>query len=100
MLTRVAVIASDGVAPFELGVLSEVFGTDRSADGLPRYEFSVCTHDGQPVRYPQDRTRHRHRTLKGAGVRRCVSAQMRSLRCVPLPIGGAGNAPARVRRAM
>jgi transcriptional regulator GlxA family with amidase domain len=50
MLTRVAVIAGDCVAPFELGVLSEVFGTDRSADGLPRYEFSVCTYDGQPVR--------------------------------------------------
>jgi transcriptional regulator GlxA family with amidase domain len=47
-LHRVAVIALDQVAPFELGVLCEVFGTER--DGFPRYEFSVCTPDGGPVR--------------------------------------------------
>jgi transcriptional regulator GlxA family with amidase domain len=50
MLERVAVIASDGVAPFELGVLCEVFGTDRSSDGLPRYDFAICSHDGRSVR--------------------------------------------------
>src|SRR5215813_15338403 len=50
MLERVAVLASDGVAPFELGVICEVFGTDRSEDGLPRYDFSICSHDGGPVR--------------------------------------------------
>ncbi len=50
MLKRVAVIANDGVAPFELGVVCEVFGTDRSDDGLPRYDFAVCSHDGRPVR--------------------------------------------------
>jgi transcriptional regulator GlxA family with amidase domain len=50
MLKRVAVIASDGVAPFELGVICEVFGTDRGADRLPVYEFAICTHLGRPVR--------------------------------------------------
>jgi AraC family transcriptional regulator, transcriptional activator FtrA len=50
MLERVAVIVSDGVAPFELGVVCEVFGTDRTEDGLPRYDFSICSHDGAPVR--------------------------------------------------
>jgi len=51
MLRRVAVAVLDKVAPFELGVLCEVFGTDRSAaDGFPRYDFAVCSPDGRPVR--------------------------------------------------
>src|SRR5690349_4017694 len=50
MLTRVAVLALDEIAPFELGVLCEVFGTDRTADGFPGYDFAVCTVDGGPVR--------------------------------------------------
>ncbi|TDC41977.1 helix-turn-helix domain-containing protein [Micromonospora sp. KC213] len=50
MLRSVAVVALDRVAPFELGVLAEVFGTDRTADGFPGYRFSVCTADGGPVR--------------------------------------------------
>jgi transcriptional regulator GlxA family with amidase domain len=50
MLRSVAVIALDRVAPFELGVVCEVFGTDRGADGFPVYEFNVCTVDGRPVR--------------------------------------------------
>ncbi|MDT4987142.1 MAG: hypothetical protein QOI74_1236 [Micromonosporaceae bacterium] len=50
MLTRIAVIVLDDVAPFELGVLCEVFGTDRVADGFPGYRFDVCSPDGRPVR--------------------------------------------------
>ncbi len=43
MLRNVVVIAQDNVAPFELGVLTEVFGIDRSEDGCPVYDFTVCT---------------------------------------------------------
>lgn len=50
MIRRVAVVALPGVAPFELGVLCEVFGLDRSAEGIPGYEFTVCTADGKAVR--------------------------------------------------
>jgi len=50
MLRTVAVIAFDRVAMFELGVLCEVFGTDRTADGFPDYRFSICSVDGSPVR--------------------------------------------------
>ena len=50
MLRSIAVIALDRVAPFELGVLCEVFGTDRTDDGFPAYHFTVCTPDGKPVR--------------------------------------------------
>jgi len=47
---KVAVLALDGIAPFELGTLCEVFGTDRTADGFPPYEFQLCSVDGGPVR--------------------------------------------------
>lgn len=50
MLRNVAVIAMDGVTGFELGVFCEVFGTDRSADGFPRYRFDLCSPGGRPVR--------------------------------------------------
>ena len=49
MLRSVAVIAMPEVAVFELGVLCELFGYDRTADGLPGYEFAVCSVDGAPV---------------------------------------------------
>lgn len=50
MLERVAVVAMDGVAAFELGVVCEVFGVDRSAEGFPTYDFTVCSPSGAPVR--------------------------------------------------
>jgi AraC family transcriptional regulator, transcriptional activator FtrA len=50
MLKKVSVLALEGIAPFELGVVCEVFGTDRTADGFPGYEFTVCSVDGEPVR--------------------------------------------------
>ena len=36
-------LAWDGVGAFGLGVVAEVFGFDRSADGLPSYDFAVAT---------------------------------------------------------
>jgi AraC family transcriptional activator FtrA len=50
MLSRVVVLALPQVAVFELGVLCELFGYDRSAEGLPKYDFALCTPDGRPVR--------------------------------------------------
>src|SRR5262245_35980816 len=50
MLRRVAAVVLDGVAPFELGIVCEVFGSDRTADGFPGYEFGLCSADGGPVR--------------------------------------------------
>src|SRR4051794_37965672 len=43
MISNVAVLVYDGVSPFELGVLHEVWGTDRSDEGLPVMDFAVCT---------------------------------------------------------
>ena len=50
MLRSVAVIALPEVAVFELGVLCELFGYDRTAEGLPGYDFTVCSVGGAPVR--------------------------------------------------
>jgi len=38
----VVALVAEPVAAFELGVLCEVFGLDRSDDGLPRYSFAVA----------------------------------------------------------
>ena len=46
MLRNVAVIALPEVAVFELGVLCELLGYDRTADGLPAYDFAVW---GEPA---------------------------------------------------
>lgn len=50
MLHNVAVAVVDGVAAFELGVMCEVFGLDRSAQGLPRFDFAVCAVEEPPLR--------------------------------------------------
>jgi transcriptional regulator GlxA family with amidase domain len=42
MLRSVAVPLIDGVAPFEFGLLCEVFGVDRTEEGVPLIDFRVC----------------------------------------------------------
>ncbi|GHF78975.1 transcriptional regulator GlxA family with amidase domain [Amycolatopsis bartoniae] len=50
MLKTVAVVVIEDVAPFEFGVICEVFGIDRSDDGGPKFEFRVCgERPGEPV---------------------------------------------------
>jgi transcriptional regulator GlxA family with amidase domain len=49
MLRNVAVVVLNGFTPFELGVVSEVFGSDRSDDGLPAYDFAVVAAELGPV---------------------------------------------------
>jgi transcriptional regulator GlxA family with amidase domain len=47
-LRSVAVLALPGVAPFEFGVVCEVFGVDRTGDGVPAFDFRVVTeHPGR-----------------------------------------------------
>ncbi|MFD8812687.1 helix-turn-helix domain-containing protein [Streptomyces sp. NPDC059627] len=46
MLSNVAAVLLDGVHPFELGVVCEVFGLDRSDEGLPVYDFAVVSAEG------------------------------------------------------
>ncbi|MEU0673379.1 helix-turn-helix domain-containing protein [Streptomyces sp. NPDC006172] len=46
MLKNVVAVLLDGVHPFELGVVCEVFGIDRSDEGLPVYDFAVASAEG------------------------------------------------------
>jgi transcriptional regulator GlxA family with amidase domain len=50
MISNVAVLVYDGVAPFELGVLHESWGCDRSDEGLPVMDFAICASTSGPVR--------------------------------------------------
>ncbi|MTD59632.1 GlxA family transcriptional regulator [Amycolatopsis pithecellobii] len=50
MLKTVAVVVIDELAPFEFGVVCEVFGIDRTEDGVPKFEFRVCGENpGKPL---------------------------------------------------
>lgn len=51
MLRTVAAVVIDDVAPFEFGVICEVFGIDRTEEGVPRVDLLVCGEDpGKPLR--------------------------------------------------
>ncbi len=45
-------IVDGQVHPFELGVACEVFGIDRSDDGLPRFDFAICATGRSPLPGP------------------------------------------------
>lgn len=50
-MKSVSTLVLDGVAVFEFGVICEVFGIDRSADGVPGFDFTVCgLEPGKPLR--------------------------------------------------
>ncbi len=49
MLENVAAVVLDGFSPFELGVVCEVFGADRTDDGLPGYDFAVVAGGPGPL---------------------------------------------------
>jgi transcriptional regulator GlxA family with amidase domain len=53
MLTNVAVLTFDGVAPFELGVVCEAWGIDRTEHGVPALDFAVCAPGSRRVRTSQ-----------------------------------------------
>ena len=42
MIKTVSALVLEGLAVFEFGVICEVFGIDRSADGVPNFDFKVC----------------------------------------------------------
>ena len=49
-LRTVAAVVDDGVSPFEFAIACEVFGMDRSEQGLPALDFTVCSPRPGPVR--------------------------------------------------
>ena len=52
MLRSVAVILQEPVAAFEYGVVSEVFGVDRTDEGVPKFDYRVCgIEPGKPLNF-------------------------------------------------
>ena len=49
MIRTVAAVVLPGIAPFELGVVCEVFGIDRRDTGGPAFELTLCTEHPGPV---------------------------------------------------
>ncbi|NAZ85773.1 helix-turn-helix domain-containing protein [Kineococcus sp. T90] len=52
-MRSVAVVVGEGFSAFEFAIPCEVFGIDRTEDGVPAFEFSVCAPGGAPVRSAQ-----------------------------------------------
>ncbi|MEZ0492246.1 GlxA family transcriptional regulator [Kineococcus sp. TBRC 1896] len=48
-LHDVAVVVDEGFSAFEFSVACEVFGIDRTEDGVPPFRFAVCTQEAGPV---------------------------------------------------
>lgn len=65
-LRTVAVLLADQAAAFEYGVLHEVFGIDRTAQGVPAFDFRVCTeHPERPVDFQNGLTLNVPYSLEG-----------------------------------
>jgi len=50
MLRKVVCVAVPGLAPFEFGVICEVFGIDRTDQGGPTFDFHVVAANPGPIR--------------------------------------------------
>ncbi len=58
-IEKVSALVLDRLAVFEFGVICEVFGIDRSADGVPNFDFKVCGPEpGKPMRTSVGATHH------------------------------------------
>ena len=49
MLKDIVAVVDGAVHPFELGVACEVFGLDRSDEGLPNFDYAVCSTSRKPA---------------------------------------------------
>jgi hypothetical protein len=49
MLQKIVALVLPGTAPFEFGVICEVFGIDRSESGGPTFEYHIATADPGPT---------------------------------------------------
>jgi transcriptional regulator GlxA family with amidase domain len=58
VLRNIAAVVVNGFLPFEFGTICEVFGHDRSDDGLPPYDFAVVAGEPPPLRSHNDFTMH------------------------------------------
>jgi transcriptional regulator GlxA family with amidase domain len=77
VLRNVAVVLVNGFLPFEFGTICEVFGVDRTDDGLPSYDFAVVAGEPPPLRATLDFT-----ISPGCGLERLAEADLIALPAV------------------
>jgi len=71
MLQNVAFVVLDRFPSFEFGVVCEVFGVDRTDDGLPGYDFAVVAGQDGPLR-----SEHGLALTAGCGIERLAAADL------------------------
>jgi transcriptional regulator GlxA family with amidase domain len=81
VLRNVAVVLVNGFLPFEFGTICEVFGVDRTDDGLPSYDFAVVAGEPPPLRASLDFT-----VSPSCGLERLAEADL-----IALPAVGDGR---------
>src|SRR6185312_9034398 len=97
VLQNVAFVVLDRFPSFEFGVVCEVFGTDRTDDGLPAYDFSVVAGEDGPLHSEHGLT------LAGAyGMERLARADLVVVSAIDeqLRQGGPGEFPAPLLREL
>jgi len=82
VLKNVVAVVMDGVAPFELGVLCEAFGVDRSDAGVPTIDFAVCGVTPGPVE-----TSMGFSLVVGEGLDRVAEADLVAVPAMPRDAG-------------
>jgi AraC family transcriptional activator FtrA len=94
-LVSVAVVLQAPASPFELGVLNEVFGIDRTADGVPAFSFRFCTErPGTPL------SAGGHLTVTAEhGLEICRDADLVAVPSGPMPTGASPAVLAELRDA-
>jgi AraC family transcriptional activator FtrA len=68
----VAVLAYEGMSPFETGIVTEVFGLPRPELGVPWYDLKVCAERPGPLRIVGDATVDTHHGLDVLAAARTV----------------------------
>jgi transcriptional regulator GlxA family with amidase domain len=93
-LASVAVVLQEPLAPFELGVLHEVFGVDRTADGVPAFTFKICAEQPDvPLMSGPITVSTEH------GLEACGEADLVAVPGGPMPRGASAAVLAHVRDA-
>jgi hypothetical protein len=86
MLRNVAAVVVNDFLPFEFGVICEVFGIDRSQEGLPGYDFAV----DPDVLYVDDDP-----VISSAGTAAGIDAYLYLVPCGITSASGAASRPTR-----
>jgi transcriptional regulator GlxA family with amidase domain len=84
-LRSVAVLLQEPVSLFEFGVLDEVFGIDRTDEGIPAFDYRVCAESPGPIDARNGTTVTAPFGLEGAADADLVAVQASSSARTPTP---------------